>query len=88
MDVLSLYSFLSFTDNSWEVAAPSVFSLDSVYQIVINVLGTPQLIVASIDRFTKAAPIPNHAAAVVTLPTLWWCTSCQDLCIYLKFMTI
>ena len=43
---------------------------------------------ASIDWFPKAPPIPTHNALVVTPLTLWQCTSFQDPCLTLKFMTI
>ena len=88
MDKLSLYIFLSFTESSWEAASPLVFSFYVVSQIVFNVLGTPQLIMASTEGLPKSSPIPTHTAAVVTTPTLWWCTSFQDPCLPLKFLTL
>ena len=88
MDKLYLYLFTSFKDIYLGAAAPPVFSFDVVSQIVFNFLGNPQLSMASIDRFPKAALSPNHTAAVVTPPTLWWCTSHQDPCLTLKFMTL
>ena len=88
MDTLYLSLFPYFTEISWEATSHIVFSFDVVYQIVFNVLGTPQLSMASLDGFPKAAPSPTHAAEVVTPPTLWWCTSRQDPCIPLIFLNI
>ena len=88
VDKLSLSLFQSFTEISWKVASPLVFSFDAVSQIVFNVLGNPQLIMAYIYGFPKAALSPTHAAAVVTPPTLWWFTSLQYPCLPLKFLNL
>ena len=80
--------FTSFTEISWEAAEPPIFSLGVVSQILINVLGTLQLSMASMDRLPNNAPTPTHAAAVVTTPTLWWCTSRHDPCTDLDFLTL
>ena len=43
---------------------------------------------ASVVGFPNDAPRPTNAEAVFTPPTLWWCTSNQEPCLPLKFMTI
>ena len=83
-----LSPFTYFTESSWEVAAPPVFSLDFVSQIVLNALGIPQLAMASVDGFPKASPSLTHSAVLVTPSTLWWCTSRQDPYLPLKFLTL
>ena len=88
MNTLSLSIFLYFTDISWEESALTVLSLNVVYQIVFNFLGTLQVSMASMYGLPKAAPSPTHATAVVTRPTLWWCTSHQDPCLTPKFLTL
>ena len=40
------------------------------------------------DGFPKSAPSPTHAAAVVAPPILWWCNSCQNPYLPLKFQTL
>ena len=66
MDTLYLFLFPSFTESSWKVASPLVSCFDILSQIEFNVLGTPQLIMPTIDGLPKTVPIPNHNAAVVT----------------------
>ena len=63
-----LLPFPSFTESSQEAATPTVFSLEFVSQIVFNVLGTPQLSMASMDRLNNSSPRITHAAAIVTPP--------------------
>ena len=88
MDTLSLSLFPPLTDTSWEAAYHLVFIFDVVYQVVFNILGTTHPSMASIYGFPMVDPCPTHSAAVVTHPTLWWCTSCQDPCLTLKFLTL
>ena len=68
MDTLYLSLFLSFTESSWEAAAPHVLSLDVVSQKEFYVLGTPHLGMASIDWFPDAAPSITHSVPYVDLP--------------------
>ena len=88
MDTLSFYIFSYFTESFLKGASPPLFIFDVAYQTVFNIFGTPQLSVASIYGFPNAAPILTHSAVVVTHPTLWWCTSIQDPCHPLKFLTL
>ena len=43
---------------------------------------------ASMDESPKDVPIPTQIAALVTSHTLGWCTSLQDPCLPLKFLTL
>ena len=88
METLSLSLFTSFEEITLGATYPLVLGFDVVSQTVLNVLRTLQLSMDSIYRFPKADPSLTHTAELVTIPTLWWCTSCQDPCIHLKFMTI
>ena len=88
MDTIYLPVFTYFTESYWEADSPLVFRFEVVYQILFNVLGTPQLSMAYTYGFPKAAPSLTNTEEVVTPPTLWWCTSCHDPCLPLNFMNL
>ena len=87
MDTIHFSLFLSFNRSSWEETSLLVFSFDVVSHIVFNILGTTQFSMASKEGFPKESPSHTHDSAVVTHPTLCQCTSRQDPCLHLMFMT-
>ena len=88
MDTLYFPPFPYFSESAWEAASPTVFSSYILSQIVFDVLGASQTSMASMGIFPKAFTSPTHDASLVPTRTLWCCTSRQNPCIPLNFLTL